>query len=162
MSLNLNNLNLFFAIKSTYFLDENIENVHSRIQVIASKKWSDLSENITGTINLDNTFKFTHQWSLTYIRWFENSPAYLTGDITNESNKTKLSISTRPNSGFILMFYVFIILFLYKLFTIQTPDRNKLIELATYSILIFTMYIIMKVFIKGIDRRFKRILKLNY
>ena len=161
MSFDLKNLNLLFIKKTDYLLDESIENIRSKIKVITDKKWSDFSENITGTLNSNNTFKFTPKWSFVYIRWIENSPAYLTGHVSQESTKTKLSIKTRPNSGFVLVFYVLIILFLYGLFTLQISDRDTIFKLLLDLFFIFIIYAFMKKFVTGLDRRFKKILELN-
>ncbi len=155
-------MNLLFTRKYKYTKYDSIENVREEIKSITKRKWYDSTHNIGGKLNEDNSFQFTHKWSFSFIRWFENSSAYINGHLKNEDNKTTIQIKLRPNSSFVLTFYILIIFFFYTLFQPNALSEEdsimKLVFIALFSLLLYT---ISMVFSTGLRKNFERALHLR-
>jgi hypothetical protein len=155
-------LNILFSSKHEYLLNDSLQTVRVNIENMTNKKWSDFSENITGTLNADNTFKLTNKWSFAIIKWFESDPAYLSGTISNIGDKTKLTISTRPNSVLIISFYGITILFLYALFGVKTfINCSRTFQLLFFPFFNLILFGLMQMFTVGLRKRFERIMKIH-
>jgi hypothetical protein len=113
-------MNIFFTIRHRYLVNDTVDNVRANIESIIDRRWYDFSENITGRLNSDGSFKLTHKWSFAVIRWIENSPAYLSGTIIADGNKAIIDSTLRPNSGFVIFFYLLTILFVCEVVGINT------------------------------------------
>ncbi|EAZ79937.1 hypothetical protein [Algoriphagus machipongonensis] len=155
-------MNLLFSRNYRYIVRSSVDNVRIDITGITDKPWHDFSENITGSLNDDNSFKFTHKWTFAYITWFENSFAYLTGTIRQEGEKTIINTNLRPNSGIVLSFYVLLVLFLCVLFGIQTMLKGPKIYILLF-LLFFALILVglMLYMTNGLRNRFERIMQLK-
>ena len=155
-------MDIFFTRKYKYTVNDSIDNVRADIESITGRRWYDFSVNITGRFNDINSFKLTHKWSFAVIRWIENSPAYLSGTLSVDHNKTVIDTTLRPNSGFVMFFYILTILFLCELFGIDTfiqgPKTFKLLFFPFFNLILFGL---MQMFTTGLKNRFERILHLR-
>ncbi|KIC90675.1 hypothetical protein [Flavihumibacter solisilvae] len=155
-------MNIYFSENITYTVNDTFENVQADINSIVNRPWHDFSENITGNIDEENKFTFTHKWSFAVIKWIEKNPAYLSGKLSIDKNKTVITTTVRPNSIFVIFFYLLTILFLFEVIGIETfiegPKYYKLLFFPLFNLIIFG---IMKGFMTGLQNRFERILKLE-
>lgn len=155
-------MDIFFNRSYKYVVNSSVDNVRSDMTRITDKRWYDFSENITGKLNDDNSFKFTHKWTFGYSRWTENSFAYLTGTIREEGDKTVIDTTLRPNSGIVLFFYILLVLFLCDLFGIQTmlkgPKIYLLLILSFFDLLLAGLMLYVT---NGHRNRFERIMQLK-
>lgn len=155
-------MNIFFTRKYKYTKYDSIDNVREEIKSITKRKWHDSLDNITGKLKEDNSFQFTHKWSFSYIRWIENSPAYINGQIKSENNKTTIQIKLRPNSSLVLTFYILVILFLYNLFQPDAfADEDAILKLIFIAFFSLLLYAIMLVFTSGLRKNFEQALHLG-
>ncbi len=155
-------MDLLFTRKYKYTKYDSIENVREEIKSITKRKWYDSSDNIAGKLEEDSSFQFTHKWSFSFTRWIEKSSAYLNGQLKSEDNKTSIQIRLRPNSMFVLTFYILAIVFLYNLFQPNAlTDEDAILKLffiAFFNLLLYTM---MMVFTSGLRKNFERALHLQ-
>jgi CBS domain containing-hemolysin-like protein len=155
-------MDIFFTIRHRYLVNDTVDNVLAKIESIIDRRWYDFSENITGRLNSDGSFKLTHKWSFAVIRWIENSPAYLSGTITADGNKAIIDTTIRPNSGLVMFFYLLTILFVCELVGINTfiqgPKTYKLLFFPFFNLILF---VLMKMFTTGLRNRFERLLQLQ-
>src|SRR5688572_19602847 len=108
-------MDILFTRRYKYTTHNSVDDVRADIKAIIDKRWYDFSVNMTGRFKSDGSFTLTHKWSLAIIRWVGTSPAYLNGTLSSEDNETIIETSVRPNSVFVLLFYLFIVLFLVQL-----------------------------------------------
>ena len=154
-------MNIFFTRKYKYTKYDSIENVREEIKSITKRKWYDSSDNIAGKLKEDNSFQFTHKWSFSFIRWIENSSAYINGQIKSEDNKTTIQIRLRPNSSFVLTFYILVIIFFYNLFQPNAlTDEDAIIKLLFIAFFNLLLYAMMMAFTSGLRKNFERALNL--
>jgi len=155
-------MDIFFTHRYKYIVNDTVDNVRANIESITDRRWYDFSDNITGRLNADGSFKLTHKWSFAVIRWLENSPAYLSGTLTGDGNKTVINTTLRPNSGLVFFFYLLAILFLCEVIGINTliqgPKSFKLLFLPFFNLILFGL---MKMFTTGLRNRFERLLQLQ-
>jgi hypothetical protein len=156
-------MDIFFTHRRKYKVNDNVDNVRANLQGIADRKWNDFSNNITGRLNADDSFKLTHKWSFAVFRWIENSPAYLSGTLTTEGNKTIIQTSLRPNSIFVMFFYLFTVLFLCEAVGIDTffqgPKSLNLLFFAFFNLVLFGL---IKMYTSRLRNRFERLLQLQH
>ncbi|RTL58736.1 MAG: hypothetical protein EKK37_10440 [Sphingobacteriales bacterium] len=156
-------MDILLTRKYKYTISDSIDSVRNDFGKITKGRWFDFSNNITGTLNDDNTFKLTHKWTLGYIRGFGgNSFAYLKGNITTEDNKTIINVTLRPNITLTFFFYFISILFLCELFGIKTMLQGPRLQLI-FTLLLFVFIIggLMLMMTNGLRNRFERILQLT-
>jgi hypothetical protein len=155
-------MDIFFTHRHKYTVNDTVDNVQENIENIIGRRWYDFSENITGRFNGDGSFKLTHKWSFAVIRWMENSPAYLSGTLIADGNKTIIDTTLRPNSGLVLFFYLLTVLFVCELLGIDTfiqgPKTFKLLFFPFFNLILFGL---MKMFTTGLRNRFERLLQLQ-
>lgn len=155
-------MNLFFTRKYKYTKYDSLEYVIQEIESITKRKWYDSSDNIAGKLKEDNSFQFTHKWSFSFIRWIENSPAYINGQLKSEDSKTTIKVRLRPNSGFVLMFYILIILFFYNLFQPNAlTDEDVIMKLLVIAFFNLFLFAIMMAFTSRLRKNFERALHLR-
>ncbi|MEP7232983.1 MAG: hypothetical protein ABI691_22175 [Ginsengibacter sp.] len=155
-------MDIFFNRHYKYHINGTVNDVRNKLAKITENPWSDFSENITGKLNDDNSFKLTHKWSLGYIRWIENSFAYITGTIKQDGDITVIYTTLRPNSGIVLFFYIFVVLFLCELVGIHTmleaPKIFILFFIPFFDLILFGLMFMMT---NGLINRFEKILQLQ-
>lgn len=155
-------MDFLFNRNYKYVINSSVDTVRSNLTHITDKRWYDFSENITGRLNNDNSFKLTHQWTFGYIRWIENSFAYLTGTIRQEGDKTVIDTTLRPNSGLVLFFYILVVLFLCELFGIQTMLRGPKIYILLFIPFFNLVLVGLMLFLtNGLRNRFETIMQLK-
>jgi hypothetical protein len=155
-------MNLLFTRKYKYTKYDSIENVREQIKSITKRKWYDSSDNIAGKIKEDNSFQFTHKWSFSFIRWIESSSAYINGQLKSEDNKTTIQIRLRPNSSFVLTFYILVLFSLYNLFQPSTfTDEDEILKLLFIAFFCLFLYVLMMLFTSGLRKNFERALHLQ-
>lgn len=155
-------MDIFFTRKHKYTIDESLENVRHEIQSITNRRWYDISNNIIGTFKNDHEFTLSNRWSFAIIRWIESEPAYLTGKLTSEGNKTNINTKLRPNSGFVLTFYGVATLFFYELLFGETfINGPKEIKLVIFPFLNLILFGLIQMYTLSLRYRFERLLHLR-
>lgn len=155
-------MDIFFTQRRKYTVFNSIESVRADFESITSRHWYDFSENITGRLNVDNSFRLTHKWSFAVIRWVESSPAYLTGTFMADGDKTVVDTTLRPNSVLLIFFYLFSILSICAFLGIQTfihgTMEYELLFFPSFSLILFGL---MRIFTTGLRNRFERLMQLK-
>lgn len=155
-------MDIFFNHEHRYVVEEKLDSVRANIKSITSRSWHDFSTNITGQLHADDSFKLTHKWSFAVIKWIEDSPAYLNGTITVEGDCTIIATTLRPNSIFVIAFYLLTIPFLWELTLIvkfnKQPDTFNLLFYPLFNLILFML---MKMYTTGLKNRFERLLQLR-
>ncbi len=95
-----------------YFSEKSVENFKKDIQqLFDNKKGRFSSVNLTGEFISEFEFKMTPKWQLVNIKNFETEISYLKGKIfSDENKKTTITFTVRPNSIFLIFFFLFPIL----------------------------------------------------
>ena len=155
-------MDILFTRRYKYTTHNSVDDVRADVEAIIDRRWYDFSVNMTGRFKSDGSFIFTHKWSLAIIRWVETSPAYLNGTISSEDSKTIIETSVRPNSLFVLLFYLFIALFLVQLvgrsIIIGESKSVSLIYFLVFGLILFGF---MQLFTIGLKNRFERLLRIT-
>ena len=154
-------MNFLFITRHKYRVNDSIENIRAEIESITNRRWHDFSSNITGRFKLDNSFILTHKWSFTIIKWLETDPAYLTGSLTREDDKVLITTSLRPNSLFVILFYLLAILFLFELVGIKTFEGSNYYKLLLFLLLALVLFALIRMYTAGLRRRFEKLLQLQ-
>ncbi len=81
-------MDILLTQKYKYTINNSIEDVRNDFSKITNARGYNFANNITGTLNVDNTFSLTHKWTFGYIRGIGNSFVYLKGTITSEGTRT--------------------------------------------------------------------------
>ncbi|SRR6266498_1211991 len=154
-------MDIFFARRHTYIVNLPFEDVSENIQSITTRKWSDFSENITARFTHHANYVFTHKWSVAYIRGIEGMPACLKVKFIKENERTKIETSLRPNSTFVIFFYLIAIFFLLELIGINTFIKgSKVFNLVFFGGFDLILFGFMQLFTNGLRNRFEKILQL--
>ena len=155
-------MDLFFTRRYKYIVNDTTDNVRRDFESITTRRWHDFSENITGRLKNDGSFTLTHKWSFAVIKWIENSPAYLSGTLEAEGDKTKINVVLRPNSAFVLFFYLLAFLFIIELIGFNTfIEGPKLFKLLFFPFFNLILYGLMQMFATGLKNRFERMMKVD-
>lgn len=157
-------MDILLTQKYRYTLNNSLESVRNDFSKITNARGYDFANNITGTLNADNSFRLTHKWTFGYIRApGGNSFVYLKGTITSEGAKTIINTTLRPNIGLTFFFYLMGALFLSELFGIKTilegPRIPIILTLLLFELIIGGLIIMMT---NGLRKRFERILQLAH
>jgi hypothetical protein len=87
----------------------------------------------------------------------------LSGTIAADGNKAIIDTTLRPNSGFVIFFYLLTILFVCEVVGINTfiqgPKTYKLLFFPFFNLILF---VLMKMFTTGLRKRFERPLQLQH
>lgn len=155
-------MDFLFNSKREYKVFAPLDTVRQNITSVITRHWIDFSENLNGNFINDTEFIITPKWSLAIIRWLERDLTYLKGRLEAVSNQTTITITIRPNSIFVIMFYLFIIL------SVLEPLNGVFINEinATLKLLFFPLFavIILSVILFStyrMRRRFERLLNLT-
>ena len=154
-------MDIFFTRKYKYTVYDSLENVRSEIKGIINRKWYDFSKNITGSFKDENTFVITHKWSFAIIRWMETDPAYIKGMLKEQENTTIIETTVRPNSIFVICFYLMILFFILSIFGIDIFEGSSDMPfLMFFPLFSFIMLLLIKAYTLGLRNRFERLLQL--
>lgn len=155
-------MDIFFTSKHKYIITDSIDNVREEIKSIADSKWYKASDNITGSIKDNNSFRLTQKWSFAAIQWIERSPAYLNGTLLAEDNRTIINTTLRPNSALIIFFYLLAILFICELFGVDTfVGGSKIFKLLFFPFFNLILLGLMQLYTTGLRKRFERLLHIR-
>ncbi|MFC4232284.1 hypothetical protein ACFOW1_10305 [Parasediminibacterium paludis] len=156
-------MDFLFSRTYKYTVNQPIDNVLQDFSKVTNKKWTDFSDNITGTLNNDNTFKFTHKWTFGYIRGiFGNDFATIKGSISSNGQDTVIETTLRPNFGLVFFIYLIAILFLCELFGIKTmlngPKTYILLFLPFFELILYGLILFMT---NGLRNTFEKVFHLQ-
>lgn len=155
-------MDLLFSSKFRYTKYETLERVREEFKHATRRRIFDFPENISGKLQDDDHFQFTHAWSFSFIRGFETNPAYINGFLKSEETKTRIYISVRPNISFILLFYALAFFFIYRLFQENVfVDEDSIILQLILLFFIAMIYSIIKATTNGLRRNFERMFLLR-
>ena len=157
-------MDALFTIKNNYLVDNSKDNVASELAGILDRRWYDFSENVSGQINPDGSFKISPKWALGYIKVLGMSQqfSYLIGKLKEENNQTRIEISTRPNYTLVVAFYFLPLLLLLKLFGFNIlPEMTMGQLLLTVMVICVALAIIMITGVYMLRNRFERLMQLN-
>ena len=122
--------NIFYFENFTYLVDASKETVIERLNSIFMEKPGRLNHpNLSGKfIDFPDTFYLTQKWWLIHISNFEREPAILKGAISKISDtQTRVEISVRPNSVFLILTIFFLPYGLFNLYrAVGTNDTHGL------------------------------------
>jgi hypothetical protein len=156
-------MNFLFTQKNVYHLGRTIDDVIEDFAAITQRKWYDFSENITGRLNPDNTFRISNKWSFAYVSGVTNySLICLNGSLKRDGNSTIIETTSRPNIVILLFLYLIAILFLLELFGMTTmiegPKIYTLLFLPFFWVILFGITTFEA---KNLQKRFERMLRIN-
>jgi hypothetical protein len=154
-------MDIFLTQDHTYIVTKPVETVRFDISKIIDKKWHDFSNNITGVLNTDDSFKLTHKWALGYISG-GGSFIYLNGIIRQENTQTIIDITVRPNIVLVLFSYFISVLLVCEVIGIKTMLEGPRIALIL-TLLLFCSILFGLIYYlgKGLRNRFERHLGLT-
>lgn len=155
-------MDILLTQKYKYTLNNLLEGVRNDFSKITNVRGYDFANNITGTLNADNSFRLTHKWTFGYIRGIGgNSFVYLKGTIKAEGANTIINTTLRPNIGLTFFLYLIVVLFLCELFGVKTilegPRIPIILTLLLFELLIGGLILMMT---NGLRNRFERMLQL--
>ena len=154
----------FFSFKKEYCVNDSIHNVRSQIKSLVERRPFDFSENISGTLNEDDSFKLSPKWTFGSLKVFgiQQDMTYLNGKLKEDNGQTIIETMARPNYAIVAIFYFMVLLFVAKLFGINTFFQTSLIEtLLAFPIICLPLAGIMIFGAKSLRERFERLMQLN-
>ncbi|MEJ8843861.1 hypothetical protein WG954_15830 [Lacibacter sp. H375] len=130
--------NLYKTLYKTFYYNHFVYVVHAPLETVIEqldhlfREKSGLfkSPNLSGRfISFPGSFRMTAKWSLGIIQNFEKDPAILKGLLSSAGDtKTRIDISIRPNSVFLILSIFFLPIGLYNLYqAATTKDANSLL-----------------------------------
>jgi hypothetical protein len=156
-------MNFFlFRRRHTYVIDRPYDQVQTRLKWIITRRWDDLSMDLIGKLNKDGQFNLTSKWGLTNIKWIENNPAYINGKLVPDDIGTNISITTKPNTLLLVLFYVALVLFAVELMNLETVIQlQKKIKIGFPAALGFVLLLLIVLFSNGLKRRFEQLMQIE-
>lgn len=145
-------------------VQDSIENVHAEIKSILRLPWYDYSENITGKLYDDGSFRFWPKWTFASLNviGFPKNLAYLTCTLKEVDSKTFIQTIARPNYGMVSAFYLMIILLLAKLTGINTFFDVSFEKMAVvFLIMGIVLAALMVMGAVSLRNRFERLMQLR-
>lgn len=114
------------------------------------------SPNLSGRfISYPGSFQMTPKWSLGVIQNFEKAPAILKGLLSSAGDtKTRIDVSVRPNSVFLILSIFFLPFGLYKLY--QAPTTNDLESLLAGLWMTVVAMPVLFFFARGASNKLRR------
>ena len=146
--------------KYEYRVSDPVDEVRNRIDDLANRKWYDFSSNIDARLRPEGGFIMNAKWTFSPIRWIETAPAYLTGTISEETGRTLIKTTVRPNSSFVIMFYLIAVLFFVELLGHKSIGGDRYLNLLIFAMLDLVFFAIMQFSKAALKRRFERLLNL--
>jgi hypothetical protein len=156
-------MDAFFTIKNRYVIHNSVDNVRSELSDILDRPWYDFSENMSGRLNEDGTFKLSPKWTLGSLRVFGMSQdmTYLTGALKEHHGKTIIETTTRPNYVLIVAFYFPLLLLVVKLFGFDIIEGTLTQFLVFIPPVCFVFGVMMGFSVVRLRNRFERLLQLE-
>lgn len=131
-------MNIFFTTRHQYVVYDSIENVRDEIKSVINRKSLNFSRNLTGRFYSDTEFIATPKWSFAIIHWIETDLTYLKGKLANDLEKTIIHVTVRPNSIFVILFYIFAALSFSQLVGISRIGNDD----PVFRFLFFPLFVI--------------------
>ena len=155
-------MDFLFSFNNRYVVNDTTDKVRSEIEAIAGRHWSDFSENITGKLKEDGSFRFTPKWTFGVIRGFGfQSFTYLIGTIAENNGKTVIQTKARPNYGIVAAFYCAVFVMFAKLFGVNILRNETVSEVfRSFSLLCFVLAGLMIFGALRLRSRFERLMQL--
>ena len=149
-----------------YYSDKSVEGLKTEIQQLFDKtKGWNFSVNLTGEFTSEYEFKMTPKWQFAVIKNFERQVAYLNGKIlVDESKRTRVNFSVRPNSILLIFFFLFPMFGIYILTTdkIEGDIVEARIAGLVFTFLVPALMLVFGHFAKqGIKNRFIKTFELR-
>jgi hypothetical protein len=156
-------MNFLFAKKYTYSVNRSTDDVIEDFVKLTNRKWYDFSENITGYLNPDNTFKLTHKWAFGYVSgFFDNTLVSLTGKLQKNNNETIIEATLKPNFVLVLFLYLIALLFFLEMTgTTKIIEGPKIFTLLFLPFLWLILFGIISFMTNSLRKRFERLLELH-
>jgi hypothetical protein len=156
-------MNILFSQKHKYSVDRSIDEIIEDFAILTKRKWYDFSENITGRLNPDNTFRLTHKWAFGYVSGMpDGSLVYLTGRLKRDGNNTTIETTVRPNFVIVLFLYLIAILFFLELFGVATIiEGPRIFAIFFLPLFWFILLGIILFTTSQLRNRFERLLNLH-
>lgn len=157
-------MDVFFTVRNKYIVHDKLDNVSSQLADILDRRWYDFSENISGTLNSDWSFRLSPKWTLGYLKVFGMSQdmTYLIGKLKEEGDKTIIETSARPNYVLVAVFYFPLLLLLLKVFGFQIFIEGTLSQLLLgIPVVCFVFAMIMVFSVLRLRSRFERLMQLE-
>lgn len=156
-------MDIFFSRRYTYTVNRPANKVCEDFSKVANKKWSDAAENIRGTLNSDNSFKFTGKWSMgSMMGIFGSDLATVKGSIKENGQKTVVEITLHPNAGLVFFVYLMLVLFLFEVLDIPTifsgPKTFFLLFFPFFGLVIYGLIFSIA---NGLRNRFEKVFRLQ-
>ena len=134
---------MFLLYNKSYTVNSPVDQVHSRLRMITTRRWDDHSIDVIGSVKQDLSFRLTTKHGLDAVSWMENRPAYLYGRLSPEQDRTRIQVKIRPNLLLLLLpLTTMLFLLLESLnFTLWPgPSRQfKLLILTTINLLLIAL-----------------------
>lgn len=155
----------FFTVKNRYIVNDKLDEVRSELTHLLDRRWYDFSENISGRVNEDWSFRLYPKWTLGYLNVFGMSQnmTYLIGTLKEDGNKTVIETTTRPNYALIVAFYFPILLLILKVFGFNIFIEGTLTQLLlVIPAVCFVLAAIMVFSVLSLRNRFERLMQLEH
>ncbi|HEY0066539.1 MAG TPA: hypothetical protein VGB46_04230 [Flavisolibacter sp.] len=127
----------------TYVVNSTVEQVHTRLRMITTRRWDDHSIDVIGSIKQDGNFRLTSKQGLDAVSWMENRPAYLYGRLSSGQDRTRIQVRIRPNLLLLFLSLATLLLLLLESLNITFwpgPSRQfKLLILTAINLLLISL-----------------------
>jgi hypothetical protein len=154
-------MNFLFTHTNRYFSHEPIKNVSEKLKELTRKPWYDAAPNLAGRFNSENSFTLTSKWSILSIGWIERSNAYLRGTLSDYNDGTRIEVSVRPNSVFVILFYALIMLFTFEVFGMTVAEGPVWLKLGLYVMFCLILLFCMRLFVESLKIKLEKFLNLS-
>ena len=153
---------LLFQRRHTYVVDRPFDQVQTRLNWIVTRRWDDLSMDLIGKLDKnDGRFNLTSKWGLTNIKWIENNPAYILGELQPDEVGTNIKITTKPNRLLVALFYITVFAFAIELAGLESMVQlAKNIKIAFTATLGFICLLLIILFSNGLKKRFEQLMQI--
>lgn len=123
-------INLFFVRKINLISPMPLSELRNLMtDVLQNQRKVFFGDSCEGQFTSERRFELHYWSSFVYIKWFENKAAYISGELTEESDHTIVNLTIRPNSIFVFTFYIFSAIWLYFIFLAASNEKNRVLML---------------------------------
>lgn len=148
----------------SYYAEKPLDDLRDDMQQLFEKtRGLNFSINLTGTFTGSYAFEVKPKYQFGYINGFKRDAAYLAGKIAlGENNHARVTILVRPNSMFIIVFFVSLVWGLYRLLFVHSYSASDIIADVVFILVIpFVTAVWAHLAKAGIKNRFVKVFGLK-
>jgi hypothetical protein len=157
-------MNFLFENTYRYRVHNSVEGTLQDLKSViqSNTTWYDLSVNLTGSVNEDNTFRFRPKFTWGPGSGYFNAYAFGKGKIRPEGDGVIIDIKIGPSRWVTFVYYLCVLLLLFQvLIIIESPDEISPVSMIGLSLLLVLWLSYIRYSARRLRKRFQRFMRIR-